>query len=199
VAPTAAVCLSGSTVAVVIRLKLSPDVRVGGRDTLSDQPAKEKTSPVFVHSALDDAGLTATQFRVYCHIARRTGGLMGTFYESAPRCAAHCGVNVKTLRTAIADLLERHLIELVNYQNGHTKVFRLTSVEDWGPLPTGYPGTQLGRVSKREGTPTKRIPGTLPSSIPGTPTNRIPPKVLPVRTSLKDSPRKESSNNFVPE
>ena len=35
--------------------------------------AGHHTYPVFIHSRLDDFGLTAPEFRVYCHLARRAG------------------------------------------------------------------------------------------------------------------------------
>lgn len=37
--------------------------------------AKEQTSAAFIHSKLDEAGLSPTQFRVYCHFVRRANGL----------------------------------------------------------------------------------------------------------------------------
>ena len=146
----------------------------------SNASANEKTSPAFIHSKLDDAGLSPNQFRVYCHIVRRAGGIGGTYFESAPNCAAHCKVHIKTLRPVIAELLALNLIQLVDDPPGRSKTYRVTSLEEWQPLPNGYPGIKLGRVSKRVGTP--------PNPIPGTPPNPIPTKVIPVRSSLEVNP-----------
>jgi hypothetical protein len=133
--------------------------------------AKGKTSPAFIHSKLDDFGLRPNQFRVYCHIVRRAGAIGGTFYESVPNCAAHCKIHVKTARSVISCLLSLNLIELVGCRNGCTKTYRVTSIEEWKPLPNGYRSIKLGSVSKRESSPTNPIPGTH--------TNLIPTKVIP--------------------
>lgn len=134
-------------------------------------------APAFIHSALDDAGLTPNQFRLYCHAVRRAGGTSGTFWESIQNSAALCKIHVKTARKAVAVLLDLNLIQLAEHRNGRPKVYRITNLDEWKPLPIGYPGIKLGRVSKWKGTPTNRIPPTLP--------NPIPPKVIPEGNPLK--------------
>lgn len=168
---------------------------------MSNQSPKtpEKTSPAFIRSEFDDAGLTPTQFRVYCHIVRRAGGIDGAFYESNSNCASHCQIHIKTLRAVIAELLRRKMIALIGYRNGGTKTYRVTCIEEWKPLPNGYPGIKLGRVSKWHGAPAEQIPGTPANPIPETPTNRVPTKVIPVSNSHEVLSMKENPRNFIPD
>jgi len=149
-----------------------------------------KSAPAaFIHSRLDDLGLTPVQFRVYGHIHRRAGN-NGIYFESVPNCAGHCGLNIKTVRGAIARLKALGLIRLENARPGETNTYAVTAIEEWPPLPIGYPGTQLGRVSDREATPTNPDPGTPVFKREATPTNSIPPKVIPVSYSHKGNPAK---------
>jgi hypothetical protein len=148
------------------------------------------TDAAFIHSQLDDLALTPTEFRVYCHANRRANGAGGIYFESIPNCARHCRINVKTARKIMATLQERGLLMLVTEPRGETKTYRITYLEEWTPLPNEYRGIQAGRVSKRQGTPTKPIPPTRVSEWEATPTTGIPPKVLPLRFSLEGTPMK---------
>lgn len=48
-----------------------------------DQLQDRRGVPVFIHSELDDMGLTPNAFRVYCHLARRAGtGVAWPSYQS---------------------------------------------------------------------------------------------------------------------
>ena len=153
-------------------------------------PMRGGTDAAFIHSRLDDLALTPTEFRVYCHAHRRANGAGGIYFESIPNCAKHCRINVKTARKIMARLQERGLLMLVTEPRGDTKTYRITYLEEWTPLPNEYRGIQAGRVSKRQGTPTKRIPPTRVSEWEATPTTGIPPKVIPLRFSLEGTPMK---------
>jgi len=49
----------------------------------NDQLQDRRGVPVFIHSELDDMGLTPNAFRVYCHLARRAGtGVAWPSYQS---------------------------------------------------------------------------------------------------------------------
>ena len=112
----------------------------------------------FIPAALDDYGLAPSAFRVYCHMARRAGS-DGVYFESAPRCASHCGFNIKTTRAAIKELLARRLVELTESRPGLTRAYRLTVESKWAePYPKEYPAQKTGRVSKRVATLPKAIP-----------------------------------------
>lgn len=68
-------------------------------------------------AAIDDAGLTPREFRVYCRIHTMFIQSGRFCQESAPKIAADCGMNVKTVRKALATLARRNLIE-VCHQSG---------------------------------------------------------------------------------
>ena len=61
------------------RSKFAEDIEEGMYDQLQDR----RGTPVFIHSELDDLGLTPNAFRVYCHLARRAGtGVAWPSYQS---------------------------------------------------------------------------------------------------------------------
>ncbi len=159
---------------------------------MPNEAAPAATSAAFIHSRLDDLGLTPVQFRVYGHICRRAGQ-KGFFFESVPNCAGFCQVNIKTVRAAIARLSELGLIRLETCRPGETKAYRVTNIEEWPPLPIGYPGIAAGGVSNGEGTPPKRDRGSRVFKREATPTNPIPPKVIPGSSSPEVNPNKGES------
>lgn len=161
-----------------------------GGTTPRPAQAQNGTSPAFIHSKLDELKLTPVQFRVYCHATRRAGGADGMYFESVPNCARHCKIRIPTARKAIAKLVDLGLLKLLSEPTGETKTYRVTFIEEWPPLPIGYPGIQTGGVSKREGSPTNRIPSPQVSKWEATPTNRVPPKVIPLSLSLEGNPMK---------
>lgn len=102
-------------------------------------------SPAFIHSQLDDYGLTPSEFRVYCHISRRAGE-RGEFYESIPHCAEVCKMNAKTVRSALASLVKSGLIRITSKVHGFTAHYRVTRLKEWNPSQNrSTPHTVLGR------------------------------------------------------
>lgn len=91
---------------------------------------------IFVHSSLDDAGLTLYAFRVYCHIARRAGE-RGAFPSLAAICNA-CKMCRRTAMKAIRELLDRHMITRKS-RTGYTSVYHLTPHELWQPGASDAP------------------------------------------------------------
>src|SRR5581483_11251533 len=87
----------------------------------------------FIPAALDDAGLTPIEFRMYGHFSRRAGS-DGRFWESIENAAKHCDVDPRTARNAIRALEQRNLIRCVEAKPGHTRVYALTPPSDWQPL-----------------------------------------------------------------
>ena len=120
---------------------------------MADQTT-DRRGLAFIPALLDDYGLSDSVFRTYCHMARRAG-TDGTFYESAPNCARHCGHDIKTTRAALKELLRLKLVTLVESKPGRTRAYRLSDVSDW--LPSPYPKKghtqKMGRAKKRIGTP----------------------------------------------
>lgn len=88
---------------------------------------------VFVHSALDDLGLSPAQFRVYCHLARRanTGsGIEGRAWPAVPEMARCCRLHEDTVRTALRWLAAHRLLTRER-RPGATSVYRLTAASHW--------------------------------------------------------------------
>lgn len=76
---------------------------------------------LFIHSSIDDAGLTLAEFRVLCHIARREGS-DGSF-ASYPSIAKTCRVNKDTVAKALASLCRAGWITR-EQRTGQTTIFR---------------------------------------------------------------------------
>ncbi len=129
-------------------------------------------APAFIHSALDEYGLTPQQFRVYCHIARRAGS-GGLAFAGLDSMARKCRLHPKTVTRALAFLTARQLLAATR-RPGQTTVYRLNPISAWSPPFDGS-------VSKVSTSPHKPIP-THPSQ---SDTNEGNP--------IKGNPKKDSS------
>lgn len=65
--------------------------------------------PIFIHSELDDYGLTPVEFRVYSRLARRAGQ-HGKHSESVPNMAREFDVSIRTIQYALKVLIACRLI-----------------------------------------------------------------------------------------
>ena len=90
--------------------------------------------PIFIHSELDDYGLTCVEFRVYGRIARRANG-GGRHLESAPHMAAEFGVSEATIRRALKLLVLCNLVSK-EVRPGKSTVYRLLPKREWAPRET---------------------------------------------------------------
>jgi hypothetical protein len=97
----------------------------------------------FIHGDLDDRGLTAPQFRVYGHIARR-----GTCYASAKTIAEHCRLSRNTVWNCLNELCAQGMLKREQRQ-GQATVFKLAPISDWHPAQT------IGRVANGNPAQTK--------------------------------------------
>lgn len=149
---------------------------------------EQSSNHVFIHAVLDDFGLTAAQFRVYCHIARRAG-MKSCAFASLPSMAKACRLDEKTVRSVLKTLV-RHQLILRQDRYGTTSEFRLTSHSDWislpkTPVPNGTPTIlhpcRTAPIPKDTGDPSQTA---LPDPSQKTPTKYIPVKLTP----LKDIP-----------
>jgi DNA-binding MarR family transcriptional regulator len=86
---------------------------------------------VFIHSLLDNFGLSASQFRVYAHLARRAG--IGAAWPAVASIALTCLLHPQTVRRALAFLTKQKLITR-QPRPGHTPLYRLTPATQWLPL-----------------------------------------------------------------
>jgi hypothetical protein len=173
---------------------------------------------VFIPSFLDDFGLDPFEFRLYSHIARRSGN-GGKCWEKIDNIAAVCRMERKTAYRAF-QFLEDHKLISVERRLGKTSIITLNHQSEWIPVEqevksdrpsvstctkNGTPTCTkngIGEVSQKRdttcaknGTPTYTKNGTPP--VPKTAHKGIPSKVLPneVNPSKEDpyrSARKKS-------
>jgi DNA-binding MarR family transcriptional regulator len=83
---------------------------------------------VFIHSILDELGLTTSEFRVYCHLARRAKN--GCCRPGHDSIAKVCRLEVKTVRRVLDSLAKRGLVK-VEHRQGDTNVYHLTPASCW--------------------------------------------------------------------
>ncbi len=117
--------------------------------------------PVAVHSTLDDANLSAEEFRVMAHICRRCGDEENgrQCYSAIGTMAKICRLHPDTLRKAVARLVEMKWVSIIE-RPGRTKV-HVAHFPDPSSLKVGVCPEGGGMVSSEgygfEGTP----PSTL--------------------------------------
>jgi len=70
-----------------------------------DQNPKMAKNVIFVHSALDDAGLSPSEFRVFAHVSRR-----GKCWAAVKTIAEHCRIHPDTARKCLKSLVERNFL-----------------------------------------------------------------------------------------
>jgi DNA-binding MarR family transcriptional regulator len=108
---------------------------------------------VFIHSTLDDLGLSPARFRVYCHLARRantgTAGEGGA-WPAVSEMARVCRLHPQTVRKALRWLAEHQLLTRQR-RPGRTAVYRLTAASRWKRTTTAKEGNP---ASVSEYTPT---------------------------------------------
>jgi DNA-binding transcriptional ArsR family regulator len=153
---------------------------------------------IFVHSRLDDYGLPASVFRVYCHLARRAGS--GAAFPAVASIARICRLHPQTVRQALRVLVQHRLITR-EPRPGTTPIYRLTPAAQWQP-PTninGSPSESDAPPLVSESTPAKQIKGHPSESdaVEGNPFEGDPkkedPHSPPMGDSVKDTESKSTS------
>jgi len=137
---------------------------------------------IFIHSSLDDAGLTPQEFRLFAHLSRRAGS--GEAWASAASMATACRMHQDTVWAALNELERRRMV-VREARPGKTTLIRLTKPSDWNLNPPGL-----------EGHPLK--PGDGNGGTPPTPPNRVAPAGLeghegnPLNVSKESNPLSET-------
>lgn len=131
------------------------------------KPGEENTQraarpTLFVPAWVDDAELTAAQFRVLCRIARR-----GDCTESVPNIAKGCHLHSDTVESVVRFLIARGFITK-EARPGRTSVLRVALNPPPAAQPTRkeYPPETEGQVSDSGDTSPKRR-ATNPPEIEG--------------------------------
>jgi hypothetical protein len=147
----------------------------------------------WIHSELDDFGLSPAEFRVYCHILRRAGA-GGHCWETTENAAKHCRLNRKTYEKAITTL-ERYGMVYIERRKGQSSIINPLAKRNWSrPTPKEAEGTaQIGVPQNRLPTPKEAdLPTPKEADLPtpkeadevypyevnpieGYPNNKIPP------------------------
>jgi DNA-binding transcriptional MocR family regulator len=83
---------------------------------------------IFLHSALDDAGLSCAAFRVLAHLSRRANGRLA--YPGIESMARTCRINRKTVREALKEIEARKMIVRV-FRPGKSSTYNLTGPSQW--------------------------------------------------------------------
>lgn len=84
---------------------------------------KQPKNLLFIHSILDEGGLTPNEFRLICHISRR-----GECYASLATIAEVTRISVRTIQKTLKSLVEKGLV-LKDTKPGRTDIYRLPDHE----------------------------------------------------------------------
>jgi hypothetical protein len=90
--------------------------------------ADQSEDPTFIHSRVDDLGLTMAEFRVYCHLKRRA--THGVAWPGIDSMAKICRANKRTIIKAIKSLEKRKML-VVTRVDGEGNRYRLTKPSQW--------------------------------------------------------------------
>ncbi len=142
---------------------------------------------IWVHSALDDLGLTPSQFRVYAHLSRRAGN--GVAWPAIASIARVCRLSRNTVIAALHSLERRGLLQVERNRGGAPNHYRRIQIGQWPKTAErqGSPRTQL----KPDTTQRNMSTGNPPK----TDTEVIPKEVLegyPLRKSMEGNPLRRS-------
>jgi hypothetical protein len=146
---------------------------------MSERANAETISPIFVHSSLDDYGLTASEFRVLAHVSRRAG--KGECNASVPNMAKVCKLEEKTIRKALSGLVEAGLLAM-HQRIGLPTVYTMRKISEWKErtLPKEHQGCRTGSVAERVESLPKRHQAHPTQTAPdkGNPLQGNPIKVI---------------------
>lgn len=90
-----------------------------------------ESNVIFVHSKLDDMGLSLAEFRIYGHLARRAGS--GSAYPGIDSMAEVCKCATRTAIAAIKGLEQKKML-VVSRSHGCRSNYQLTKPSTWEPL-----------------------------------------------------------------
>ncbi|NJM68195.1 MAG: replication protein [Acaryochloris sp. RU_4_1] len=124
-------------------------------------PSKVSEAPIsvaFVHDFLDAYGLDPYEFRVYCHIVRRTGGKPDKqCFSSLSNIADMCQMSQRKTQQIVQFLLKARMItkEAKKHPKYKTDIYHVTLASEW------VPKSQLNelRVNKLRSRSKKQVLG----------------------------------------
>lgn len=145
---------------------------------------------LFIHSAIDDAGLSVHEFRLVCHLARRSG--KGDAFPSAETMAKVCRMKRDTVFSALKVLAERNIVTLKR-RKGQSSLYIINKPSQWkepvprnGAAPNGGASPETGlHPSPETGLPPAPNGGTLRIYPEGNTHKVIPTPIPPKGASVK--------------
>lgn len=138
---------------------------------------------IFVHSTLDDAGLSANEFRVYAHIARRAGN--GTAFPAVASIAEVCRIHKDTVWAVLRSLEERGMVVRIA-RTGAANIYRLTDPKAWTNPSKAGSGKEGAPEMEGLGAPeNKGCPPPETEGYEGTPTKDIQRRTSTTRIDSK--------------
>lgn len=146
----------------------------------------------FIPIWLDDYGLTADEFRIYCHIARRAGKT-GKCWESVPKIAKACRVCRNVTLKALHALTETYRLLIRSKRQGETDEYSLAPESEWAP-PVLPEDRCLSRKKREKAATDPSLQGTGSDTLPGhQPVPEEDTKVIP----LKEYQERQQQDNVV--
>ena len=141
------------------------------------------TGFLFVHSKVDDAKLTPSQFRLLGHLARRAGsdGIINSSIENMRKVT---GLAPCTIKSCLRELTKRNIIFVAEQREGQTPIRGINSPDDWTPCPVG----KTTGVEKHTGSDNATDPGIEFHPPPGR-------KFHPQRVSYEGTPFEGNPEN----
>src|SRR5436305_6092762 len=97
-----------------------------------NNPKPPPQNALWVHSALDDLGLTPAEFRVYAHLSRRAGN--GVAWPAINSIAKVCRLSRHTVIAAFNNLERHGLLQIERGGGAATNHYRLIEIHSW-PKP----------------------------------------------------------------
>lgn len=150
-------------------------------------------SKPFIPAWIDDAGLSAAEFRIYCHLARRADNANGLAWPSYEAMEESCGLSRRTVARALASLVKRKLIEKAGKPFGGSARYRL--LEPMMP-PEAPLDTPNGANADTNGNPPIASPELINSATRDTPI--VPPETRE-GSPLKVPQRRKPIGEISPE
>jgi hypothetical protein len=151
---------------------------------------------VIVDSRLDDAALSCSAFRVYCHLCRRSDK-EHVAWPGITSMAKTCRLKRNTVIAAIRELEEGHFLRVLRV-GGKSSNYEILPVHCW-TSPKEIPVSKTNR-SKKDTTPVSKLDHTsipnVPHQYPAISADQVPEPLeasegIPLRYPLR-SPKKES-------
>jgi hypothetical protein len=103
--------------------------------------------PTFIHSELDEAGLSVFAFRIYCHLKRRSGK-NGFAWPGSVTMARVCIMGKNSVLAAVAELEGRGMLRVERCAKGslESNTYHLLGRAHWTPAPErSAPAARGGR------------------------------------------------------